>query len=66
MKMRFPFTALAMMLLLLPSLGAAPAAIRPGPPPDPLGLRPAAAADLGGEARKPGPPPDPLREGLRG
>jgi len=64
MKTRFPFTAVAMMMLLLSSLSAAPAGIRPGPPPDPLGLRPAAvaAAEHAAEARKPGPPPDPLKE----
>lgn len=65
MKTKFQFTAVAMMLLLLPSLGAAPAGIHPGPPPDPLGVRPAAAAEAERalEARKPGPPPDPLGEG---
>lgn len=67
MKTRFQFAAVAMMLfLLLPSLNAAPAGIRPGPPPEPLRARPAlAAADRVEEARKPGPPPDPLREGCR-
>lgn len=69
MKTRSQFAAVAIMLfLLLPSLNAAPAGIRPGPPPDPLGARPvaaASAADRVDEARKPGPPPDPLREGCR-
>lgn len=64
MKTRFPFTAAAMMMLLMSSLDAAPAGIRPGPPPGPLGLRPAAVAadERTDEARKPGPPPDPLKE----
>lgn len=63
MKSRFQLTAIALMLLILPSLLAAPAGIRPGPPPDPFGIRPAAAspADRPAEARKPGPPPDPLK-----
>ncbi len=63
MKTRSPFTAIAMILLLLSSLNLAPAGIRPGPPPGPLGLRPAAATERAAEARKPGPPPDPLKEG---
>jgi hypothetical protein len=67
--MMHPFrsAALAMMMLLMPALQAAPAGIRPGPPPPPLGASPAAApaAGQGDEARRPGPPPDPLGEDRR-
>jgi len=61
MRWNFAVIAAAGMLLLLPCLPAAPAGIRPVPPPDPLGIRGVAAVEQPAEARKPGPPPDPLR-----
>lgn len=61
MRSNLAVMAAAAVFLLLPCLQAAPAGIRPAPPPDPPGIRGAAAVEQPLEARKPGPPPDPLR-----
>lgn len=50
-------------LLVLSSAQVYAAAIRPGPPPEPLRT---GAAERLEEAKRPGPPPDPLRQERRG